>query len=80
MDIDKVLDGLVDDVEGRTDNIDAHLAGASDGNGVSVDGLETLLEDGLLTAGGGDLLLALVTVEVFLKDGVDHEARSNQQT
>ena len=76
MDVDKVLNGLVDDIEGALDDINAHLASAGDGHGVRVHHLEALLEDGLLTAGRGDFLFALVTGEEALQDGVDYEARS----
>lgn len=76
MDVDQVLNRLVDGVQGATDDIDAHLASAGDRHRVRIDRLEALLEDGLLTAGRRDLLLALVTVKVLLEDGVDNEARS----
>jgi hypothetical protein len=51
VDVDQVLNRLVDNVKGATDDIDAHLASAGDRHGVRVDRLEALLEDGLLTAG-----------------------------
>lgn len=76
MNVDQILDRLVNDIESVTDNLNSHLAGVGNGHGVSVDCFETLLENRLLTASGGDLLLALVTVEVLLEDGINDEARS----
>lgn len=52
VDVDKVLDGLVDDVEGTTDYINSHLASAGNGDRVGIDGLEALLEDRVLTSSG----------------------------
>lgn len=79
VDVDQVFDSLVNDVEGAANNINAHLAGAGDGNRVCVNRLETLLEDGLLTASGRDLLLTLVTVKMFLKNGIDDETGSDDK-
>ena len=45
MDVDQVFDSLVDDVECATDYINSHLASVGDGDWVSVDSLEALLED-----------------------------------
>ena len=42
MDVDQILNGLVDDVEGAFNDIDAHLARAGDGYWVRIDGLESL--------------------------------------
>lgn len=52
MDVDQVLDGLVNDVEGTADYINSHLASAGNGDRVGIDGLEALLEDRVLTSGG----------------------------
>ena len=74
VDVDEVLNRLVDDVKSGTHNIDAHLAGAGDRDGIGVDHLETLLENGFLAASRRDLLFTLVTVEKILKDWIDNEA------
>ena len=75
MDIDEILNSLVDDVKSASHDIDAHLAGAGDRDGIGVHHLETLLENGFLAASRRDLLFTLVTVEEFLKDWIDYEAR-----
>ena len=76
VDVDQVLNGLEDDVKSTADNIDAHLASAGHWDRVGIDHLEALLEDGSLTGGVGNFLLALVTVQQVLQDGVDHKAGS----
>ena len=76
MNVDQVLNRLVDDIESGANHFHAHLACAGYRHRVRVDRLETLLEDRLLTTSWGDLLLALVTVEVFFENRIDHEARS----
>jgi len=77
VDVDQIFDRLEDDVESASDNLNAHLAATGDRDGVGVNHLEALLEDRLLTAGGGDFLLACIAVEILLEDRVDHEARSD---
>lgn len=46
--LDEILNGHEDSLESILNNILAHLATGSDGNGVSVDHAEALLEDALL--------------------------------
>lgn len=78
MNVNQVLDRLVDDVESVAHDLHSQLASAGYRHGVGIDGLETLLEDGFLTASWRDLLLPLVTIEVLLQHWVNHEARSIQ--
>jgi len=72
---DKVLNGQEDGVEAVIDDLLAHLRGSGNGHRVSVDHSESLGVDGLLTAGGNDLFLAVVTVEVILNLLINDEAR-----
>ena len=80
MDVDQILNGLVDDVEGAFNDIDAHLARAGDGYWVRIDGLEALFVHRVLAVCDRDFLLALVTVKVCLEDGVHNKAWSSKQT
>lgn len=72
--LDHVLDRQENCAQSVLNHFLAHLAGNSDGNGVSVDHPEALLEDGTLRLGRGDLLLAVVADRQSLKVLVDHEA------
>lgn len=59
---DQVLNGREDGLKSIVHDILTHLAGRGHGHRVGIDGTESLLVDGFLTAGRRDLLLAVVTV------------------
>lgn len=62
---DEVFTGEEDSAKAIVDDILSHLCGVSDRDRVSVDHSESLLVDGVLRAGGGDLLLVVVAIEVI---------------
>jgi hypothetical protein len=63
---DQVLDREEDGLEAVLDHILAHVAALGNGNSVSINHAEALLEDRALRLGGVDFLLAGVTDEVGL--------------
>jgi hypothetical protein len=73
--LEHVLDCKEDGLKDTLNNVFAHLAGVSNGNGVAVDGAETFLEDGALGLGRGDLFLSVVPNGQCLQITVDYEAR-----
>lgn len=70
---DEVFTGEEDSAKAIVDDLLSHLCGISDRDRVSVDHSESLLIDGVLRAGGGDLLLVVVAVEVILDLLIDDE-------
>ena len=78
MDVDQILNGLVEDVEGAFNDIDTHLTRAGDGYWISIDGLEALFVYRVLTVCDRHLLFALVTEKVCLKDWVHNKAWSSK--
>jgi len=72
---DQVFDGSENGVKCVIDDVFSHLARVSNGDGVGVDGAESLLVDRFLTAWRLDLLFAVVAVKVVRNFIIGNESR-----
>lgn len=76
VELDELLNGHEDGLEGVLNDVLAHLAAGGDRHGVGIDHAVTLLEDALLGVGRSDFFLALVADQVGLQILVNDEART----
>lgn len=73
VELNQVLDGQEDGLQGVFNNVLTHLTGGGDWHGVGVDHAETLLKNGPLRLGRGDFLFSVVTNAMVLKVFVNNE-------